>query len=51
MKGGLELLINKHVGFDADFGYNSTTYFYNDGSKWKNTTKGSTGSLALIIYL
>jgi len=51
LKGGIELLINKHVGFDADYGYNSTTYFYDEGTKWKNTTKGSTGSLALIIYL
>jgi hypothetical protein len=51
IKGGIELLINKHVGFDADYGYNSTTYFYKEGTEWKNTNKGSTGSLALIIYI
>ncbi len=50
-KGGIELLINKHAGFDADYGYNSTTYLYNYGTKWKNTIKGSTGSLAIIVYL
>ncbi len=51
LKGGIELLVNKHVGLDADFGYGSTTYSFNDGSKWKTTIKGSTGSVALIIYL
>lgn len=51
IKGGIELLVNKHFGLDADFGYGSTTYSFNEGSQWKTTIKGSTGSVALIIYL
>jgi hypothetical protein len=51
MKGGIELLVNKHVGLDADFGYSSTTNSFNNGSEWKTTIKGTTGSVALIIYL
>ena len=51
LKGGIELLVNKHVGLDADFGYGSTTYSYNNGSEWKTNTKGSIGSVALVIYL
>jgi hypothetical protein len=51
VKGGIELLINKHVGLDADFGYNSTTFNYKEGTKWKVTSKGTTGSLSFIIYL
>ena len=51
IKGGVELLINKNIGFDADFGYNSTAYYYGETTKWKNTSKGPTGSVALIIYL
>jgi len=51
IKGGIELLVNKHVGLDADFGYGSTTQSFNNGSQWKTTIKGTTGSVALIIYL
>lgn len=52
IKGGVEFLINKHIGFDFGFGYNSTTaYFKNYSSDWENVSKGTTGTAAIIIHL
>jgi opacity protein-like surface antigen len=57
VKGGIEYLFNKNIGFDFGFGYKSTTTFFKEplvnGSydEWNNITNGTGGSLAIVFYL
>jgi hypothetical protein len=57
IRGGVEFLINKSVGFDFGFGYNSTTTYFKEpmvnGSfdEWEHVANGTTGSVAVIIHL
>jgi hypothetical protein len=57
IRGGFEILVNKSVGFDFGFGYNSTTTYYKEPmvngtfDEWKNVSKGTAGSIAVVIYL
>jgi hypothetical protein len=57
VKGGVEFLANKHIGLDFNFGYKSTTEYYKDAmadgsyTRWKNITKGTTATAAVVIHL
>lgn len=57
IRGGVEFSVYKNIGFDFGFGYNSTTIFFKEpmvnGSynEWQNISNGTTGTLAIVIYL